>query len=105
MEWDPPSHPITGGEGGRALVNAHDHSGDVATVSVVEGRGISALELARMACRPGGFGRRLIGSLLVAPLCTVIALHRQTRDLPGSLGAFFEHRRLCVSHGNDLAAA
>ena len=30
-----------------------------------------------MDCRPGGFRRRLIGSLLAATFCTVIALHRQ----------------------------
>jgi len=58
-----------------------------------------------MGCRPGGFRRRLIGSVLVATFCAVIALYRQTRDLPGLLGSFFQHRRLRVPHGDDLAAA
>src|SRR4051794_8067753 len=52
-----------------------------------------------------GSGWRLIGSLLLATICTVIALHRQARDLPGSVGAFFQDRRLRVPHGDDLAAA
>lgn len=33
-------------EGGRALVDAHDDAGDVVTITVVEGDGVSALELA-----------------------------------------------------------
>ncbi|MDP9993809.1 hypothetical protein J2W28_004488 [Variovorax boronicumulans] len=81
VEWDPPSHTVTGGKGGRALVNAHDHPGDVATVSVVERRGVSTSELARMACRPGGFWRR---RLRIEPAQLGLIVARRASRVPHS---------------------
>src|SRR5215216_1631120 len=101
MERNPPGAAIAGAKGSRALVDAHDHAGDVATITVVERDGVSALKLASVCCCAGRLRWRLIGSVLVATICTVIALHRQARDLPGSLGAFFQDRRLRVPHGDD----
>jgi len=45
-----------------------------------------------------GTGNRVVEAPVERPL------HRQTWDFPGSLGPFFQHRRLRVSHGDDLAA-
>src|SRR5437016_11937872 len=86
------------------LVDAHDHAGDATAVAIIERDGVAALELARLGRRRDGLRRRLVRRLLGSALGVGVALHRHTRDLPASLGAFFQHRGLRVLHGDERAS-
>lgn len=83
MERYSPSPAFASAEGGRTLVDADDHAGDVSTISDFQVSCLSALELACMRCSvttPAAFHRRF-------DLCDI------------------RRRRLRVPHYDDLGAA
>ena len=68
VERHPPGATGSCADGGCTLIDAHDHARDAPTIAIVEGDGISSLELARRRLRRCWLRWWLVGRLLGRPL-------------------------------------